>query len=316
MGSRKQFPWRMPIGKPIQKSLYGLVVFWVLGSCTGSEPERAPRTTGAKADFYHEEVPAPDTPTLVHADAAAKLLPSGSFTDTVNGIPFVMVAVAGGPFVMGDLFGEGEPDEQKHPVRLDDYWLGQTEVTQRLWHAVMGYNPSYYHGCPECPVEQICWQDAQKFLEKLNRLTGKSYRLPTEAEWEYAARERGRKIRFANGKDTIGHDLANYDATVDPVPAYAKKGRAKQRTIPVRSFPPNALGLFDMSGNVWEFCSDWYGEYGDSGQNPQGPKIGSYRVFRGGSWANSVEYCRATSRDFNAVGGRLDIYGFRLAHSR
>ncbi len=292
---------------------------WLLffGSCTGNPTEQMPRTTESKKVFYHEEIPASDTPTVAYADTAAKLLPVGSFTDTVNGIPFVMVAVAGGTFVMGDLFGEGDSDEKKHSVRLDDYWLGQTEVTQRLWHAVMGYNPSYYADCPQCPVEQICWQDAQKFLEKLNRLTEKNYRLPTEAEWEFAARERGRKKRFANGQDTIGQDLANYDATADPIPAYAKKGRYRQRTTPVAFFPPNALGLFDMSGNVWEFCSDWYGEYLTANvYNPQGARQGVYRVLRGGSWANDSRYCRAAKRDYNTHINRFDYFGFRLAHSR
>ncbi len=241
-------------------------------------------------------------------------LPEGSFADTANGVPFKMIFVEGGKFVMGDQFGEGEPDEKPHPVSMSSYFIGQTEVTQRLWEAVMGNNPSYYSDCPDCPVEQICWQDAQVFLKKLNLLTGKKYRLPTEAEWEFAARERGKKIRFANGRDTARDDQINFDALQNSDLPYAPKGIFRDRTTPVMSFPPNSLGIFDMSGNVWEFCSDWYGEYVGK-QDPTGPKTGTYKVFRGGSWANGAEYNRCSSRENNAVGGRLDIYGMRLAQS-
>ena len=299
--------------KLLKKSLVGLCACWsaLFFSCGG--PVRDPIGIEKKASDSGEVLRVDLSSVSLTTDYGVPL-PPGSFSDTVNGVPFTMVAVAGGEFEMGDLFGDGEADENRHRVVLPDYFLGETEVTQRLWQAVMGKNPSFFEGCPDCPVEQICWQDAKLFLDKLNALTGRSYRLPTEAEWEFAARERGKKVRFANGRDTATTDRMNFDARPENNLGYAVAGIFRDRTVPVKSFPPNGLGLFEMSGNVWEFCSDWYGAYPHRKDvAPNGPKQGTYRVLRGGSWANDSRYCRASDRDFNTLVNQFDYFGFRLA---
>ena len=219
---------------------------------------------------------------------------------------------------MGNLFDEGFRDEKPvHEVTLSSYYLAETPVTQALWQAVMGSNPSYFEDCDECPVEQVSWEDiVNEFLPKLNRLTGKTYRLPTEAEWEYAARERGRKVRFGNGRDIADPKEMNFDASAGGKQPYSVVGTYRQKTTPVGSFRPNALGLYDMSGNVWEWCSDWFGDYPSTAQtNPKGPLSGSHRVNRGGSWTNSPLNTRVASRSGSAPAHRSGNLGFRLAHS-
>ena len=204
---------------------------------------------------------------------------------------------------MGDTFGDGSSDEKSvHEVCVDDFFIGEHEVTQREWEEIMGNNPSYFKNCGDnCPVEQVAYDDVQKYIRRLNIKTGLNYRLPTEAEWEYAAREGGRIVRFGTGKDTIGPDEANFDAS---------------STVPVKSFPPNALGLYDMTGNVWEWVSDWYGKnyYSNSPRNnPKGPSSGSYRVIRGGSWSSSKKFVRSAFRIKNTPLVRFGSLGFRLA---
>ncbi|MDW8211279.1 MAG: SUMF1/EgtB/PvdO family nonheme iron enzyme [Cytophagales bacterium] len=230
----------------------------------------------------------------------AKDLPR-SYIETVNGVSFKMIYVEGGSFLMGDIFGEGESDEKPvHEVSVDSYYIGETEVTQALWKAVMGENPSFFQNCDECPVEQVGWEDAQRFIAKLNQLTGRRYRLPTEAEWEYAARERGRAVRFGNGQDILRSSQANFDARAEyNKQSYSVAGKHIGKTTPVKSFKPNSLGLYDMAGNVWEWCSDWYDKayYQNSpSRNPPGPDSGTYRVMRGGSWLNEAELVRVASR--------------------
>ena len=139
----------------------------------------------------------------------------------------------------------------------------------------MGSNPSRYTGDDNLPVEQVSWKDVQEFIQKLNALTGKTYRLPTEAEWEYAAR---------GGNQSQGYKYAGSNTVGDVAWHY---GNSDHKTHPVGQKQPNELGLYDMSGNVWEWCQDWYGDYSSSAQtNPTGPSSGSYRVLRGGSWSN------------------------------
>ncbi len=221
---------------------------------------------------------------------------------TVGGVSFTMVCVAGGTFSMGSSDSEADSDEQPvHSVTLSGYLIGETEVTQALWLAVMGSNPSNWKG-DDLPVERVSWDDCREFIGKLNVLTGASFRLPTEAEWEYAARGGNKSVgRKYSGSDTIG-EVAWYD------------GNSSNKTHAVKSKRPNELGLYDMSGNVWEWCQDWYGGYGSGSQtNPTGPSSGSYRVRRGGSWRSNAWYCRVSDRlDFSPV-SRVSLLGLRLA---
>jgi formylglycine-generating enzyme required for sulfatase activity len=229
-----------------------------------------------------------------------------SFTETVNGTTIEMVAIKGGTFQMGS--NEGENDEKPmHTVTVSDFSMGKTEVTQAQWIAVMGSNPSNFKG-ENLPVEMVSWDDIQVFINKLNAKTGKTYRLPTEAEWEYAAGASTGSVTGRNkyaGTDSES-SLGNYAWYSD---------NSGSKTHPVGTKQPNQLGLYDMSGNVWEWCSDWYGAdyYPNSPQNnPKGASNGSLRVLRGGSWYFSASYCRVSDR-FNFSPGYRDYRcGFRL----
>ena len=226
-------------------------------------------------------------------------------TFTANGVSFTMVQVPGGTFTMGATSEQGSSDpyadeRPTHQVTLSSYSIGQTEVTQELWQAVMGNNPSRFKGSKR-PVESVSWNDCQDFIRRLNSLTGQNFRLPTEAEWEYAARGgRSGGTKYA-GSNSIG-DVAWYD------------GNSGNTTHDVATKRANELGIYDMSGNVWEWCQDWYSDYSSSSQtNPQGPSSGSPRVLRGGGWYNDARYCRVSSRDCYGPGYRSDILGLRLA---
>ena len=229
-------------------------------------------------------------------------------TFTVNGVQFTMVAVEGGTFTMGATSEQGSDafDEEKpaHQVTLSDYYIGRTEVTQALWKAVMGSNPSNHKG-DNLPVENVSWYDCQVFIQKLNQLTGKQFRLPTEAEWEYAARggRKSRGYKYA-GSNNIG--------------SVAWYGGNSGGTHLVATKQANELGVYDMSGNVWEWCSDWYGYYyywSSSQSDPQGPSSGLFRVNRGGCY-NSAEACRVSVRSGDYRGGRRDNLGLRLSCNR
>ena len=238
----------------------------------------------------------------------------GTTTYTVGGVSFTMVAVQGGTFTMGATPEQGSDaassEKPAHQVMLSGYSIGQTEVTQELWQAVMGSNPSSFIGNLQCPVEQVSWSDCQTFISKLNQMTGKNFRLPTEAEWEYAARggNRSQGYKYA-GSNTIGDVAWYYDnsyALGSSNPDYG--------THIVATKAPNELGLYDMSGNVWEWCQDWYGSYSSDAQtNPTGPASGSNRVRRGGSWGNYARGCRVSFR-FNDTPSYTNFdLGLRLA---
>ena len=225
-------------------------------------------------------------------------------TITVKGVSFNMIKVQGGTFTMGATVEQGsdaESDEKPmHKVTLSDYYIGETEVTQELWKVVMGSNPSYFSGT-NLPVEKVSWNDCQTFITKLNQLTGRNFRLPTEAEWEYAARggQKSRGYKYA-GSNTLS-DVAWY------------WDNSSRKTHPVKQKQANELGLYDMCGNVWEWCQDWYGNYGSAAQtNPTGPSSGARRVLRGGCWYFSASDCRVANRDYNSPGGRYDFLGFRV----
>jgi len=225
-----------------------------------------------------------------------------NLTFTVGGVTFKMIYVKGGTFTMGCTSEQGDDcyDNEKpsHSVTLSDYWIGETEVTQALWQAVMGGNPSYFKG-DNRPVESVSWSDCQEFIQKLNQLTGRTFRLPTEAEWEYAARGGN----YHSGYKYSGSNEIEYVAWYE-----------ENQTHPVKTKQPNALGLYDMSGNVLEWCQDWYGSYSRASQtNPQGPASGSFRVLRGGGWSGSAWYCRVSYRNYFSPDVRDRYIGFRLS---
>ena len=226
------------------------------------------------------------------------------FSLTVNGVIFEMVYVEGGTFDMGATTEQGsdaESDEKPvHSVTLDGYYIGKCEVTQELWEAVMGSNPSHFKGAQN-PVENVSWNDCQEFVSRLNSLTGRTFRLPTEAEWEYAARGGNKSLHYKySGSDNI-----------DEVAWYNNNSGSSTHAVGTKS--PNELGIYDMSGNVWEWCSDWYGGYSAGAQtNPQGPSSGSYRVLRGGSWINYAGNCRVSIRSYDDPGNSNINFGLRL----
>ena len=228
-----------------------------------------------------------------------------SFTETINGTTIEMIAIKGGTYLMGN--NDYGPI---HTVTLSDFYMGKTEVTQAQWVAIMGSNPSNFKG-DNLPVEQVSWDDVKIFLSKLNAKTGKTYRLPTEAEWEYAAGGgENNRTKYAGTNDESS--LGNY---------VWYSANSNNTTHAVGTKQPNQLGLYDMSGNVWEWCSDWFGAdyYANSPQNnPKGPSTGSSRVLRGGSWFSNyvnLSYFRAAYRISYTPGDRLNYIGFRCARA-
>ena len=227
-----------------------------------------------------------------------------------------MVLVEGGTFMMGEekSFWDFGKDNVAHKVNLSSFWISKYLVTQQLWEAVMGTsatlsNPSYFKGS-NLPVERVSWDDAVEFCHRLSSLTGKNYRLPTEAQWEYAARG-GHKSSFDKGGQG-GFKYAGSN-NLNEVAWYG--GNSSNKTHPVGQKLPNELGLYDMSGNVWEWCQDWYDAdyYKKSpANNPTGPTSGSYRVLRGGSWNSYAQYCRAASGNSYTPSLRNYGNGFRL----
>ena len=239
-------------------------------------------------------------------DSSVKLT-FGNQTFTVNGVSFTMIVVKGGTFQMGATSSHADNDEKPvHNVTLSDYYIGETEVTQELWQAVMGKNPSYSKGNKK-PVEQVSWNDCQEFIKKLNQLTGKNFRLPTEAEWEYAARGGNKSLDYKYSGSGIVGSIAWCD------------GNSGSKTHDVKTKQANELGIYDMSGNVWEWCQDWYdsGYYSSSPvNNPTGPTSGSRRVLRGGSWYGYARNCRVSSRNNYYPDFSSDSLGLRLSLSQ
>jgi len=229
-----------------------------------------------------------------------------------------MVFVKGGCFDMGDTFGDGDDNEKPvHRVCVDDFYIDKYEVTQAEWQGVMGNNPSFKNCGGRCPVENVSWYDVQEYIKKLNRKSGRKYRLPTEAEWEYAARSGGKRQRFAGFSDESG--LYRYANFCDSNCEFTWKARGQddgyEYTSPVGSFRPNGLGLYDMTGNVWEWVSDWYDEKyhrKSPSNNPKGPSGGSSRVGRGGSWRDWPRNVGAARRYILLPSYGYGIVGFRL----
>ena len=226
-------------------------------------------------------------------------------TFTVNGVTFTMVGIEGGTFTMGATPEQGDDaldaERPAHQVTLSNFSIGQTEVTQALWVAVMGTNPSRFSDRPNNPVEGVTWNDCQEFITQLNALTGKNFRLPTEAEWEFAARGGNKSLhyKYAGSND------------IDEVAWYSENASSTQA---VGSKKANELGIFDMSGNVWEWCQDYYGDYSSNDQtNPTGPEGGSDRVRRGVGWNGSAVSARVSHRSSRAPTYKYNSLGLRLA---
>lgn len=226
---------------------------------------------------------------------------------SVKGVSFKMIRVSGGTFAMGASPEQGKfadaTEKPLHKVTLNNYYMAQTEVTQALWQAVMGNNPSKYKG-DDLPVESVSWNACQTFIKRLNTMTGKSFRLPTEAEWEYAARggSASKKYMYSGSNDWTTVAIRDKYATA---PTYR-----------VASKEANELGIYDMTGNVSEWCEDWFGNYASGAQvAPKGPENGESRIYRGGSATMPETYYRVSARD----GGKPDFWfytvGLRLAMS-
>jgi hypothetical protein len=219
-----------------------------------------------------------------------------------------------GSFLMGsppEEEGRYDNETQNRVILTQGYWLADTACTQALWQAVMGKTPSYFKG-ENLPVETVSWDDITPFLQQLNRHQPElALRLPTEAQWEYACRAGTTTAFHFGGKDDLSLDKVNYSGQWD---RYNSGGKTK----PVKSYPPNQWGLYEMHGNVWEWCQDWYGEYppqpnGQAIQDPQGATSGTRRVLRGGSWIRHGRNCRSAYRYANDPANRNDYCGFRLS---
>jgi formylglycine-generating enzyme required for sulfatase activity len=277
------------------------------------------------------------TNTIEAYEAYLKKHPSGDFAEAAAGKTMALRAaqehkngevavdglifVKGGTFIMGCTPEQGsdcdDNERPTHSVTLSDFYIGKYEVTQAEWRKVMGSDPPelYNKGCDQCPVEGVSWNDIQEFLKTLNRVTtsGYQYRLPTEAEWEYAARggslSKGYKYAGSNNIYDVAWYFENYKT--------ANNNGAQRTTRPVGTKTSNELDLFDMTGNVWEWCSNWYGDYPSTIQsNPTSPSSGSRRVVRGGSWGNFLDNCRVTFRTSGTPDGSHYGIGFRLARSK
>ena len=304
--SDSKAPKKSNTGKIVATIIAAVVLFGaVIGIVAGGSDEEENRYSRGTSSYANENGNTTTSLGETNADFSTRDF-------TANGVSFKMVAVGGGTFQMGATSEQQNAYDDEYPVHsvtLSDYYIGETEVTQELWQAVMGSNPSYFTGNSQRPVESVSWNDCQTFVNKLNDLlagqlpAGRRFRLPTEAEWEYAARGgRSRGTQYS-GSSRIG-DVAWYG------------DNSGSTTHPVKGKNRNELGLYDMSGNVWEWCSDWYSSnyYSNSpSANPQGPSSGSNRVLRGGSWGGNARHCRVARRDGYSPGLRYFNYGLRLA---
>ncbi|MBQ0120324.1 MAG: SUMF1/EgtB/PvdO family nonheme iron enzyme [Bacteroidales bacterium] len=260
---------------------------------------KKPSATTSKPSSQHK--PTVQSPTIGTSTYTPDVM-----TFTANGVSFQMVEVRGGTFRMGATSEQGSDayDDEKpvHQVTLSSYYIGKYEVTQDLWQAVMGNNPSYFKGSRK-PVERVRWGDCQTFISKLNSLTGNRFRLPTEAEWEFASR---------GGTMSRGYKYSGSN-TLSNVAWYRNNSNSTTHDVGMKS--PNELGLYDMTGNVFEWCSDWYDSYSSNSQtNPTGASGGYRRVNRGGSWSGGYDYaklCHSSSRGCYTPFESSDI-GLRL----
>jgi formylglycine-generating enzyme required for sulfatase activity len=243
---------------------------------------------------------------LGHASA------QGPAQSAVNSVGMKLILLPAGSFTMGSSGSEkgSGDDEITHKVTFSrPLFIGVHVVTQEQWQVVMGENPSHFKSAKDLPVESVSWHDCQAFCKKLSEKEKKPYRLPTEAEWEYACRA-GTTTPYHFGA-TLAVEQANYNGNFVYGPG--KTGSFREKTMPVGSFPANAFGLHDMHGNVWQWCQDWHGGYarGDAA-DPQGPKTGTTRIQRGGSWSSHPIFCRSANRNFADPASRTEYAGLRV----
>ena len=263
-----------------------------------------PAVTKHKPAAKPKTKPAPRRNSTHHSSSTSGTV---SLSAELNKLISNMVYVSGGTFTMGGTSEQGSDAESiekpTHSVTLSSYYICKYEVTQALWRAVMGSNPSYSKG-DNLPVERVSWDDCQTFIKRLNSYTGRNFRLPTEAEWEFAAR----------GGNYSRHYKYSGSNNLDDV---AWHGDNSDRTHSVGTKRPNELGLYDMSGNVFEWCSDWYGTYSSYSQtDPTGPDSGSYCINRGGAFAYGASRHRSTDRNYSTPDTHYYFLGLRLALSQ
>ncbi len=296
-----------PVAQKASSSSWGLLLGFAVviavitgvavNKCSGGEGDSAEETTV-------DSIVRPTVDTVRADTPVATLDVPENCPEVIKQLVANMVRVEGGIFTMGATPEQGSDveDNEKptHKVTLSDFYIGKYEVTQAEWKAVMGKNPSHFKG-DNFPVENVSWSDCEEFIRKLNELTGKNFRLPTEAEWEYAAR---------GGRHSYGAKYAG-DNDIDNVAWH--DGNSNGTTHPVGTKRANELGLYDMTRNVWEWCQDGYGDYSSSAQTyPTGPGSADWRVLRGGSWSSGARNCRLSYRYYDILGLRGGTYGLRL----
>jgi formylglycine-generating enzyme required for sulfatase activity len=269
---------------------------------------------------------ADETPLQIQGEAKAK-----TWTEPITGMKFVWIEE--GCFQMGQLpletrllkrevgryeYKKYYADElPRHKVCLNGFWMGATEVTQKEWVKIMGFNPAHFNTNENFPVDTVSWQDAKTFIGKLNKENkSNEFRLPTEAEWEFGARGNTEDVMYHTG-NSITTKQANFNGSIP----FGLNLREEYRKSPVEadSFSPNSFGLYNMHGNVWEWCNDWYGEdyYADSpSKNPSGPRQDDMRILRGGSWFRYSGHIRSATRYKNKPTGQYADTGFRVVKSK
>ena len=274
----------------------------------GGEPGGSPAGTPPAG------TPSTDVPPVV-PPKPSELKPGERMVKTADGVEYAFRWCPAGKFMMGSPGSESsryDDEGPRHEVTLTKgFWMLETEVTQAMWKSVTGDNPSHFKG-DNLPVENVSWDDCQKFCRKLSSKIGLEISLPTEAQWEYACRA-GTITPFSFGS-TLNGDNANCDGNYPY--GTSTNGQYLQKTAPVKSYAPNAWGLYDMHGNVWEWCQDWKDDYpSGSVTDPTGPNSGSSRVLRGGCWVSLALSCRSVSRSRLLPDGRNDVVGFRVVGS-
>ena len=272
---------------------------------TGKKTETGKKTDpGKKTGTGGKKADTPNT-----NKSSNKKKSTGNVTFKANGVSFTMIYIEGGTFMMGDDVDGYKDEEPVHSVTLSSFLIGETEVTQELWTAVMNNNPSYSsHIGSQKPVNKVSWNDCQEFIRRLNSLTGEQFRLPTEAEWEYAARGGNKSRHFTYSGSDNADDVAWY------------KGNSDEQLQEVKKKKPNELGIYDMSGNAMEWCQDWYGEtyYSSSPSvDPKGPSYGDQRVYRDGAFFHSMEWSvRPGNRSHDTEDYTLSGLTLRLAMTK
>ncbi len=305
-------PQTDPIGawSGSERAYRGSSCTWSANSCRISFRDCLPSTARGEAHGLRLAITADSAPSAKQTASKARGANELSYSNgvlTVKGIRYEMAKVEPGTFTMGAMAGDADAygeEKPAHKVTLTKgYYIGKTEVTQALWTAVMGDNPSFNTG-NNLPVDQVSWNDCQKFLSKLNAVTGKKFRLPTEAEWEFAAR----------GGNSSKHFMYSGSNNIDGVAWYEENSNSTTHDVATKQ--PNELGIYDMTGNVWEWCQDWDGYYSSNAQtNPTGPASGEYRVHRGGGYSFPGSGCRISTRLSSIPDEGLAYIGLRLVLS-